>query len=90
MERYLNEANACDGDIYAKIRAYQSQNQFDEKRWWSRLSVNKQNDLKQLFKKSNEVYVLELDKLLPFPALLAGLRISMVHHFMAMKCEEVS
>ncbi|KAL4732984.1 hypothetical protein BDV11DRAFT_200976 [Aspergillus similis] len=49
LEEYLNEKPPTDGQIYCKIRQYESEhNARFRKRWWSCLTPNKEKRLKAL------------------------------------------
>ncbi|CAG8416235.1 unnamed protein product [Penicillium salamii] len=85
IEEYSNENVPSDGEIYWKIRQYESEN--DEKsrqRWFVRLSKNKQMRLDQLDNKRNRDLRRGFNQLLQIRGLwLSGLRISMFHRVIA-------
>ncbi|KAL4744558.1 hypothetical protein BDW72DRAFT_208921 [Aspergillus terricola var. indicus] len=56
------------------------------KRWWSRLTPNKEKRLKALL--AHEEFRDAFDKLLPIPGLWSGLRIGSLAKLMAVKCDE--
>ncbi len=81
-EEYANECQPSDGEIYRKIREYHFQNQFSwETRWWTRLSSHGARNLKQLFR--HEELTAAFDSFLEIPALLEGMRISILHKIIA-------
>ena len=89
IEQYSNSANFSDGEIYLKIRHYQSEpNVFAEKRWWSYLSPSKRKDLK-LFLKDVDLTA-GYDALRPIRGLWGGLKIGTFQKGAALKCPEVS
>jgi len=89
IEQYLNSANFSDGEIYLKIRHYQSEpNVFAESRWWSYLSKSKQRYLKLFVKHST--LAAGFDALRVLPALFGGLKIGTLDKAAASKCVEVS
>ncbi|KAL4899385.1 hypothetical protein BDW74DRAFT_171560 [Aspergillus multicolor] len=88
VEEYSNEKPPTDGEIYRKIRQYDSEhNSRFRKRWWSRLTPNKEKRLKALF--AHDEFRDAFDKLLPIPGLWFGLRIGSLAKLMAVKCDEV-
>lgn len=91
IEEYSNEKAPTDGDIYWKIRQYESeQNESSRQRWFVRLSKNKQMRLDQLDNKRNRLLRHGLDRLLYVRGLwLKGLRISMLHRVIASGATEV-
>ncbi len=51
MEECANEGKPSDGEVYKKIRNYQSQKQSSlEMRWWTLLSTHRARNLKQLLR----------------------------------------
>lgn len=88
LEEYSNERPASDGEIYRKLRQYESEhNARFRKRWWSRLSENKEKRLKALL--DHDDFRDAFDKLLVVPGLWAGLRIGSLGKLTAIKCDEV-
>lgn len=88
LDEYSNEKPPTDGQIYRKIRQYESEhNARFRKRWWSRLTPNKEKRLKALL--AHEEFRDAFDKLLPIPGLWSGLRIGSLAKLMAVKCDEV-
>ena len=88
IEEYSNERTPGDGEIYRKLRQYQGEhNSRFQNRWWSWLSLNKSNRLRQLFK--HVELSAAFDALLGIPGLWGGMRIGMVHKVMGLKCDEV-
>lgn len=88
MEEYANEGKHSDGEVYRKIRSYQSQKQSSlEMRWWTCLSPHRARNLKQLLR--HREFTLAFDAFLEIPALLTGMRISTLHKIFAIRCDEV-
>ncbi|CAG8218000.1 unnamed protein product [Penicillium salamii] len=85
IEEYSNENVPSDGEIYWKIRQYESENdERSRKRWFVRLSKNKQMRLDQLDNKRNRELRQGFNQLLQIRGLwLNGLRISMLHRVIA-------
>ncbi|KAJ5883437.1 uncharacterized protein N7473_010323 [Penicillium subrubescens] len=70
IEEYANERKPTDGEIYRKIRQYESEgNSLLRRKWLSRLSENNQNRMKQLSKETNEQLREGFDRLLAIPGL---------------------
>jgi hypothetical protein len=92
IEEYSNEKAPTDGEIYWRVRQYETQqNENSRQRWFVRLSRNKQMRLDQLDNKRNRRLRQALDKLLQIRGLwLDGLRISMFHRVIAAAANEVS
>jgi hypothetical protein len=95
IEEYANEKEPDDGEFYCKIREYQGfhgeKNSYFERRWWARLSamsLNRKDRLDQLFRHGK--FAQAFDALLAIRALFGGMRLSVVHKMIAMKCDEVS
>jgi hypothetical protein len=92
-EEYSDSINFSDGKIYQKIRYYNfhtnqsTETMFAEMRWWARLK-GKRKDLKMLLTRKN--FTAAFDALLVIPGIWGGLRISMLHKVLALKCDEVS
>ena len=87
-EEYANEERPSDGEIYQKIRKYRREKQARlEKRWWTRLSLHKASNLRQLFRHND--FTTAFDRFLDLPGVLTRLRISTLHKMFAMKCDEV-
>ncbi|KAL4984462.1 hypothetical protein BDW68DRAFT_180652 [Aspergillus falconensis] len=87
LEEYSNEKPPTDGEVYRKIRQYENEhNTRFRKRWWSRLTPNKEKRLKALL--AHEEFRDAFDKLLPIPGLWCGLRIGSLAKLMAVKCDE--
>lgn len=90
-EEYANSANFSDGEIFLKLREYdtrtekQAKTMFAEMRMWGRLSRDKRKDLKQILKRKSVLAALDALRILP--GLFTGFRIE--HRFLAMKCDEV-
>jgi hypothetical protein len=88
-EQYQNSANFTDGEIYLKIRHYQSKaDSFAEGRWWSYLSLRKQQDLSSFLK--NTILASALETLRVIPGVFGGLKITTLQYWTASKCFEVS
>ena len=92
MEEYANEKKPTDGEIYRKIRQYESEeNEAFRERWFVRLSPSNQVRLDQLDNKKNRRLRHALDRLLTVPGLWpGGMRISILHRLIASGCVEVS
>jgi len=88
MEEYANEGKLSDGEVYRKIRNYQSQKQSSlEMQWWTRLSPHRARNLKQLLR--HREFTVAFDAFLEIPALLTGMRISTLHKMFAIRCDKV-
>jgi hypothetical protein len=88
-EEYLNSLNFADGEIYRKVRYYQTiGRKFIESKWRAYLSKDKQKDLRRLLKRGD--YVAALDKLRFIHGLWAGFSFGKVHWWLGMKCYEVN
>lgn len=94
VEGYDYQKSPGDGEIYCKIREYQGvhgdKNPFFEKLWLGRLAIvkNRQKNFDQLSRRKE--FSDAFDALLVMPALLDGLRLSVVHQMFRMKCDEVT
>ncbi|KAL3469007.1 hypothetical protein BJX99DRAFT_268801 [Aspergillus californicus] len=87
IEEYSNEKPSTDGEVYRKIRQYESEhNARFRKRWLSRLSPNKEKRLKSLL--AHEEFRSAFDQLLSIPGLWAGLRIGNFGKLLSIKCDE--
>ena len=104
-EEYSNKENPCDGEIYRKIREYQSlprkaDSQISpatcvsfEMLWWTRLNKSREKKLSTLFGKCERSRRLaaSFDALSKIPALFdAGMMVTTLNKVMATKCYEVS
>jgi hypothetical protein len=88
IEQYSNSANFSDGEIYLKIRHYQSElNFFAEMRWWSYLLKGKKKDLKQFLDSALAAGFEDLRKI---PGVWGGFKIGTLPKAIALKCVEVS
>jgi len=93
VEDYDYQKAPSDGEIYCKIREYQGiggeENLFFERLWLGRLAVseNRRKNFDQLCR--HRKYAAAFDDLLAIPALLGGMRLSVVHQMIPMKCDEV-
>ena len=89
-----HQAKAGDGEYYCKIREYQGvhgeANPYLEGVWLARLSALAQNrrDLFDKLSRHTE-YSAAFDALLGVPALFCGFRLTVIHHLISMRCEEV-
>jgi hypothetical protein len=101
MDEYANEKKPCDGEIYRKIREYESvPSDVDyvvrpvsrvsfAMRWWSRFPDSRARKLRSLFK--NESLATRFNILATIPGLFdAGMMVTTLHEVLAMKCYEVS
>ncbi|KAI2889407.1 hypothetical protein CBS63078_10207 [Aspergillus niger] len=87
LDEYSNETPPSDGEVYRKIRQYSNEhNARFRKRWWSRLSPNKERRLKALWR--HEEFRDAFDKLLVIPGIWGGMRIGSLSKLMALKCDE--
>ncbi|KAK5807568.1 hypothetical protein VI817_001826 [Penicillium citrinum] len=92
-EEYSSEKQLADGEIYRKIRQYESEgNRILRQKWVMRLpSDSKRKRLEQLGKEKNERLRCGFDKLLAIPGLwLHGMRIGMLHRVIALTSTEVN
>ncbi|KAF2181260.1 hypothetical protein K469DRAFT_589451, partial [Zopfia rhizophila CBS 207.26] len=99
IEEYSGSSRHSDSEIYKMITYYRQQgtgrNKFAEKRWWLRLSPNKMRDLK-LFLNHGDTKKFggkrnltnALNALLTIPNLWNGNWIGILHHALALKCDE--
>lgn len=93
IEDYDHKEAPSDGELYCKIREYQGiggqENQYFERLWLGRLAVsqNRRKNFDQLCR--HRKYAAAFDCLLDIPALMGGMRLSVVHQMIAMKCDEV-
>lgn len=92
IEEYSNEKKPTDGEIYRKIRQYESdRNRVLRQKWLIRFSKWKRGRLEQLGKEKNERLRGGFDRLLAIPGLwLDGMRLSMMHRVIALTSVEVS
>lgn len=92
VEEYANQKKLSDGEIYRKIRQYEGEdNEAFRERWFVRLSPNNQGRLDQLDNKRNRRLRRAFDRLLAIPGLWpSGMRISLLHRFIASGCVQVS
>lgn len=94
VEDYDYQKAPSDGEMYCKIREYQGiggeENLFFERLWLGRLAVseNRRKNFDQLCR--HRKYAAAFDDLLVVPALLGGMRLSVVHQMIPMKCDEVN
>jgi hypothetical protein len=81
--------NSTSGEIYRQIRlSHRNENRETEERWKALLSSSQ---LASLRKACEQDFLLEaFDWLLDIPGLWDGMRLSVVHKLIAMKCDEVS
>ncbi|KAH3206082.1 hypothetical protein KXW62_003601 [Aspergillus fumigatus] len=88
LEEYSNEKPPSDGEVYWKIRQYDSEhNARFRKRWLSRLSANKEKRLKALL--AHDEFRDAFDELLAVPGLWGGEpRIGSLGKLIAAKCDE--
>ncbi len=92
-EKYYYQETPSDGELYRKIREYQGiggeENPFFEKLWLERLqaSDNRRKNYEQLCR--HRKYAMAIDLLLEIPAVMEGLRLSVIHQTIPMKCDEV-
>lgn len=87
IEEYSNEVKPTDGEIYRKIRGYHLQrNLFFERRWWTRLTPHGTKNLRQLLR--HDELTAAFDALLDISGLWDGMRISVLHKVMAIRCDE--
>ncbi|KAJ5461024.1 uncharacterized protein N7458_002576 [Penicillium daleae] len=87
IEEYANEKQPTDGEIYRKVRQYESDgNRVLRQKWLMRLSSDwKRQRMEQLNKESNERLRGGFDKLLVIPGLWPnGMRVSMFHRVIAL------
>ncbi|EGX47296.1 hypothetical protein AOL_s00088g11 [Orbilia oligospora ATCC 24927] len=88
LERSVRKDEFTDGEIFRKIRLYAQEGNFESSRkWWSRLSPTKANNLKQLLK--NNSLSSKFDSLLKFPGLWPDIQLGMFHTLHGAKCPEV-
>lgn len=92
IEEYSNEKKSTDGEIYRKVRQYESDgNGLLRQKWLMRLSEWKRGRLEQLGKEKNARLRGGFDRLLVIPGLwLDGMRVSMLHRVIALTSIEVS
>ncbi|KAJ5346798.1 uncharacterized protein N7506_000051, partial [Penicillium brevicompactum] len=85
LEEYSNENTPTDGQIYWRVRQYETeQDESSRQRWFVRLSKNKQIRLDQLDNNRNRQLREGFNRLLHIRGLwLNGLRISMLHRVIA-------
>lgn len=94
VEDYDHQKAPSDGELYCKIREYQGihgeENLFFERLWLGRLatSKNRRKNFDQLSR--HKKYAAAFDNLLDIPALMAGMRLTVVHQMIPMKCDEVT
>lgn len=92
-EEYDYQKHPDDGELYNKIRKYQGigspRQPLFENIWLGRLSISRSRRANFDKLMRNTAYVQAFDELLQIPALLGGLRLSVVHHMLRMRCEEV-
>ncbi|KAM4063620.1 hypothetical protein HRG_011295 [Hirsutella rhossiliensis] len=92
LEDYDHQKAPSDGELYRKIREYQGiggqENDFFERLWLGRLAVseNRRKNFDQLCR--HRKYAAAFDDLLEIPALMGGMRLSVVHQMIPMKCDE--
>jgi hypothetical protein len=105
-EQYWNKETPCDGEIYRKIRQYQSRSSpfvdsqispstcvSFENLWWARLEKSREKKLRRLLGKSaqNQMLAAGFDALSKIPGLFdSGMMVTTLHKVMATKCYEVS
>jgi hypothetical protein len=104
-EGYSNKENPCDGEIYRKIREYQSlprkaENLISpatcvsfEMLWWARFNKSREKKLRTLFGKCERTRRLaaSFDALSTIPGLFdAGMMVTTLNKVMATKCYEAS
>ncbi|OCK73850.1 hypothetical protein K432DRAFT_311912, partial [Lepidopterella palustris CBS 459.81] len=89
IEEYSGSINYSDSAIFNMICHYRRQglerNKFAEKRWWLRLTPNKINDLKLFL---NHELASAFNDLQAIPGLWTGNWIGVLHHVLALKCDE--
>jgi hypothetical protein len=91
-EDYHQSLPLNDGVVFQKIRQYEKARDWTQARKWrSRLSQSKQQDLRQLCR-SKKLRRLRkaLDALLQYPGLWDPLEIGTFHRILPMKCPAVS
>ena len=85
---------ATDGEYYCKIREYQGvhgdPNPYLEGIWLERLTAlaQKRRDIFDQLSRHAK-YLPAFDALLGIPALFCGFRLTVIHHLISMRCEEV-
>ena len=104
-EEYSNKENPCDGEIYRKIREYQSLPRKPdslispatcisfEMLWWARFNKSREKKLRTLFGKCERTRRLaaSFDALSTIPGLFdAGMMVTTLNKVMATKCYEAS
>ncbi|KAJ5751347.1 hypothetical protein N7533_008375 [Penicillium manginii] len=90
IDEYSYESAPTDGEIYRKIRQYETEGdaQFRQ-RWFSRLSRTNQTRLDQLDSRKNRCLRVAFDDLLPVTGLWrSGMRISLISRLVAAECRE--
>ena len=89
VEEYSNELKPTDGEIYRKIRQYDSERNISSKmRWKARLKGIRPKSLNTLLK--HEDITDAFDALLDIPGLWDGMMLSTIHKLFPMRCNEVS
>jgi len=104
-DEYSNKENPCDGEIYRKIREYQSlprkaDSQISpstcvsfEMLWWARFNKSREKKLRRLFGnyERNRRLAASFDAISKIPGLFdAGMMVTTLNKVMATKCYEVS
>lgn len=88
IEESKNEQGYSDGYIFRKIRLYHKQsNEYEEKKWWARLSGTKADELHQLLR--DQRFANAFDELLPWGGLWETIQLGSLHRLLPMKCHEV-
>lgn len=91
-EKYINDRNFCNDDIYRCLRMSQRQNDEDEEaRWLARLLKCKRKDLKQLQRKQElRQLTTTLNRLLSYVELWLALQIETFHRLLNLKCSKIN
>ncbi len=89
-EQYENAIPWSDGDIFLKIRFYQTvhKDELMEGKWWARLSPSKQRGLRQVL--AHHELRGAFDRLIVFPGLWRGLTLGNFQRLLTVKCDEGS
>ncbi|KAF2742028.1 hypothetical protein M011DRAFT_413421, partial [Sporormia fimetaria CBS 119925] len=87
QETFLHEQSYTDGIIFHKICLFRRESDREsERRWWARLTMTKQKDLKQLMKSTSLMEA--FDRLTPFPGLWTPIQLGTLHRLHGLKCPE--
>lgn len=91
-EKYVNERNFCDDDIFRNLRQCQlNKNETKKNRWFVKLSNCKRKNIKQFQRRKElKVLILVLNRLLNIVKFWSTLQIEMFHRILSLKCLEMS